>query len=330
MGRVTFSKGNEIFEFQITPSESVLDQALANGVPVTYSCKRGDCGQCAATLMSGEITVLDEHRHWTLCDEVLLCNVGAVGDATFAVPHFPELDSILVRKTPCKIHGLTLLADNVLEVELRLPPATDFRFLPGQFIRLVNPDGVTRSYSLATAPKPDNLLRIHVGRVEGGRFSDYLFSRAKAGDLLRLEGPWGRFFVRANHGSRRTLFLATGTGIAPIFAILDGLDRDTLPRLGRVSLYWGNRHRSDEYLADRIVKLCSMLDIQYQPIYSREPGSSRSVHYVQDAVAERCTSLDDAAVFASGCSQMIAGARERFMRLGLAARNFVSDAFTAS
>lgn len=330
MGRVTISKGNEIFGFENTASESVLDQALAHGVPAAYSCKRGDCGQCAATLVSGEFEVFDKGRRWSICDEVLLCNVRAVGDVIFALPHFPELDSIQIRKTPCKIHGLTLLADNVLEIVLRLPPAAVFRFLPGQFIRLMNPDGVIRSYSLATAPRPDSLLRIHVGRVEGGRFSDYLFLRAKAGDLLQLEGPWGRFFVREKHESRRTLFLATGTGIAPIFAILDGLNRESVPRLGKISLYWGNRHRSDEYLADRIINLCSTLGIRYRSIYSREPASSHSVHYVQDAVAEEFASLDDAAVFACGGSRMIAGARERLTRLGLAARNLVSDAFTAS
>jgi CDP-4-dehydro-6-deoxyglucose reductase len=330
VGRVTFSKGREIYEFQSGVSESVLDQALSYGVPATYSCKRGDCGQCAATLISGDIAAIDARRPWALPDGVLLCNVRAVGDVAFAVPHFPELDSIPVRKTPCKIHGLTLLADNILEVVLRLPPAANFKFLPGQFIRLVNSSGVTRSYSLAAARQPDNLLRLHVGRVEGGSFSEYWFETARVGDLLQLEGPQGRFFLRTNQGSLETLFLATGTGIAPIYAILNDLAPETLQRLGKISLYWGNRYHRDEYLSDRIVKLCAALDINYQPLYSREPTRSNSARHVQDAVAEKFTSLVDAVVFACGSSRMISGARERLAQIGLAPENFISDAFTAS
>lgn len=330
MGRITFTKGNDVFEFQGSSRESVLDQALIHGVPATYSCRRGDCGQCAAASISGEVTAIDERRPWTLSENVLLCNVRADGDATFALPCFPELNSIRVLRTPCKIHELTLLSDDVLEVGLRLPPAVDFKFLPGQFIRLVNQDRVTRSYSLATAPRPDHLLRVHVGKVDGGCFSDYWFSKAKIGDLLQLEGPHGRFFVRANQVSRQTLFLATGTGIAPIHAMLEGLDRETSRRLGHIWLYWGNRHRRDEYLAARIATLCSALDIRYQPLYSREPTSPRSVRHVQDAVAEELGSFVDTMVFACGCPPMIAGARERLTRLGLTTENFSSDAFTAS
>jgi CDP-4-dehydro-6-deoxyglucose reductase len=330
VARVTFSKGNESFEFHTTVNDSVLDQALAHGVPVTYSCKRGDCGQCAATLLSGQMTAIDHQRPWMIADEVLLCNVQPVGDVAVAVAHFPELDSITVRKTPCKIHGLTQLAENVLEVVLRLPPLANFKFLPGQFIRLTNPERVSRSYSLAATSQPDQLLRIHIARVEGGRFSSYWFSKARAGDLLQLEGPHGRFFVRANHHSPQSLFLATGTGIAPIYAILEGLDQDTSQRLGQISLYWGNRHRRDEYLADRIGRLSAKLDIQYQPLYSREPASSSSIRYVQDAAIERLNALEDTVVFACGSGRMIASARERFAELGLPIDRFLSDAFTAS
>lgn len=330
MGRITLLKGDETFEFQSTLNESVLDQALAHGVPADYSCRRGDCGQCAATLVSGEIEPLDASRPLTIAEEVLLCNVRAKRDVAFSVPYFSELESIPVRQIPCKIHELTRLAESVLEVVLRLPPTADFRFLPGQFIRLLNREQVTRSYSLAGPPHCSGLLRIHVRKVEDGRFSNYWFYKARIGDLLQLKGPHGRFFLRAKQVNRQTLFLATGTGIAPINAILEGLNNVAMQRLGKISVYWGNRHREDEYLAGHLTKLCSALGVLYQPLYSREPALSHSARHVQDAVAEKYASLEGAAVFACGSSQMVASARGRLVRLGLAARSFVSDAFTAS
>lgn len=330
MAKITLVRGNDTFEFEAAANESVLDQALARGIPASYSCKRGDCGQCTAKLIAGKLDCVYATRPLTAGEEVLLCNARAEGDVSLCIPYFPELASIEVKRAPCKVHQLTLLSRDVMEVTLRLPPMTGFQSLPGQFIRIWNRLQVARSYSLSSAPDASGLLRIHVKRVEDGQFSDYWFSAAKAGDLLRIEGPHGRFFLRAGQVSPVTLFLATGTGIAPINAILEGMNRETLQRLGTVVLYWGNRYRQDEYWAEHLMELCSTRGIRYQSIYSREPTACGAARYVQDAVAREYASLEEAAVFACGSSQMIASAKDRLVRLGLHAENFVADAFTAS
>ena len=328
MAKVTFVRGKDTFEFDASASESVLDQALTHAVPASYSCKRGDCGQCAAKLVSGPLTCIDTSRPWILGDEVLLCNARVEGDVAISIPHFPELASIQLKRAPCKVHALTRLAEDVMEVSLRLPPMTGFCSLPGQFIRIWNRLQVARSYSLASAVGASGLLRIHVRRVEGGHFSNYWFSEARIGDLLRIEGPHGRFFLRDGQANRTTLFLATGTGIAPINAILEGMNKQTLQRLGTVVLYWGNRYRHDEYWADHLTELCFALGIRYQPLYSRERATV--ARYVQEAVAQDFTSLEGGAAFVCGSAQMIAGARDKLVRLGLRSENFVADAFTAS
>lgn len=330
MARITLIRGDDLFEFEGSANESVLDQALTRGVPASYSCKRGDCGQCAATLVAGTLECVDATRPLSAGDEVLLCNARVAGDVSLRIPHFPELAAIQVKRTPCKVHALSLLARDVMEVTLRLPPMAMFQSLPGQFIRIWNRWLVARSYSLSSVADSSGLLRIHVRHVEGGQFSQYWFAQAKLGDLLQIEGPHGRFFLRAHQTSRLTLFLATGTGIAPINAILAGMNKETLQRLGTLVLYWGNRYRKDEYWVDHLTELCVHRGIRYQPIYSREPGASGNVGYVQDAVARDFTSLEDAAAFACGSSPMIVAAKDRLVRLGLHAESFVADAFTAS
>ena len=330
MAKITLIRGSELFEFEGAAHESVLDQAIARGIPASYSCRRGDCGQCAAKLIAGTLECVDANRPVSVGEEVLLCNARAEGDASLRIPHFPELGSIQVKRAPCKIHALRLLASDVMEVTLRLPSMAGFQALPGQFIRIWNPWQVARSYSLSCAPDSTGLLRIHVRRVEGGQFSQYWFSQAKPGDLLRIEGPHGRFFLRERQVSRVTLFLATGTGIAPINAILEGMNKESLQRLGAVALYWGNRYRCDEYWAEHLTELCLRQGIRYLPIYSRESAVPGVARYVQDAVADEYTSLEDAVAFACGSSRMIVAAKERLVRLGLHPENFVADAFTAS
>lgn len=330
MAKITLVRGNDIFEFEDSTHESVLDQALTRGVPASYSCKRGDCGQCGAKLISGKLDCIDNTRPLTAGEEVLLCNARVEGDVSLRIPHFPELASIQVRRAPCKIHALTLLARDVMEVTLRLPPMTNLQSLPGQFIRIWNRGRVGRSYSLSSAADSNGLLRIHVRRVVGGQFSDYWFSEAQVGDLLQIEGPHGRFFLRERQVSRVTLFLATGTGIAPINAILEAMNKETLQRLGMVVLYWGNRYRQDEYWAEHLSELCLTRGIRYHPIYSRESAAYGLARYVQDAVVQEYASLEGAAVFACGSARMIAAAKDRLVRLGLHAENFVADAFTAS
>ncbi|GFE83676.1 CDP-6-deoxy-delta-3,4-glucoseen reductase [Steroidobacter agaridevorans] len=330
MAKIRLIRGNDVFEFEGIVNQSVLDQALTRGVPASYSCKRGDCGQCGAKLIAGKLDCVDATRPLIAGEEVLLCNARARGDVSLCIPHFPELTSIQVKRAPCKVHHLTLLARDVMEVTLRLPPTTGFQSLPGQFIRIWKRSQVARSYSLSSAPSESGLLQIHVRRVEGGQFSEYWFTKAKTGDLLQIEGPHGRFFLRERQKNRVTLFLATGTGIAPINAILEGMNKETLQRLGTVGLYWGNRYRQDEYWAEHLSQLCLTRGIRYQPIYSREAAADGVARYVQDAVTQEYTSLEDAAAFACGSSQMIAAAKDRLVRLGLHAENFVADAFTAS
>ncbi|WP_447415019.1 FAD-binding oxidoreductase, partial [Clostridium perfringens] len=79
---------------------------------------------------------------------------------------------------------------------------------------------VRRSYSLANAPRADGLLELIVKRYPGGRLSGYWFERAKPNDLIRIEGPFGTFFLR-DDGPTNIVFLATGTGIAPVKALLE-------------------------------------------------------------------------------------------------------------
>jgi CDP-4-dehydro-6-deoxyglucose reductase len=329
---VQFLSGGKPCSVSAKGDVSLLDVALAAGLPVSYSCRRSDCGQCVAKLVAGQVGALDASRAMVGAEGLFLCNALAKTDAVIELPHLPELDSIRIQRSPAKIHELSPFSADVLQVTLRLPPAVNFEYRSGQYIRLRNKDQLTRSYSLAEPPAADKLLRIHVRRVDGGAFSRYLFDLARPGDLLHVEGPLGRFILRDGLSVRKTLFLATGTGIAPIQALLRSLAQNAAARCGELFLYWGNRQQSDAYLQVPLRSLAQANGFRYFELFSRAPGASAvtGTRYVQELMAVQHPDLSDAQMFASGNPAMIEAARARAAELGLPAGRFFSDPFTAS
>lgn len=320
--------GEQQSEIEVRAGDGLLDALLVAGKRVSYSCRRGDCGQCVCALVKGDVASLDPQRPLYLGDDVLLCNAKAVTNATLSLPYFPELDGIEVLKSPVKIHEIRPLAQMVREVVLRLPPSQYFNFLPGQFMRVTNRFQVTRTYSFAAPPGDDRLLRFHVSYVPGGAFSRYVFDEAKENDLLYIEGPSGDFFLRDRDVARKTVFLATGTGIAPVLAILSGMSEERRRVLGSIYVYWGVREHADAYASGELVRLSKAIGFEYTAVFSRETNGS--VRYVQQVLAAEHGDLSEALVFASGNPAMIEAARGGCAGLGLPEYAFRSDSFTAS
>lgn len=329
-----FVSGGKTCSVSAQGKNSLLDDALAAGLAVSYSCRRGDCGQCVATLLAGELEPIDAARPLLGTGGVYLCNALARNDVVLELPHLPELEGIRVTRSPCKIHELGRMSQDVLQVVLRLPPSVRFEYRPGQYLRLARPDRLTRSYSLAEPPTSDKLLRIHVRRIDGGAFSRYLFESAKVGDLLHLEGPLGRFILRDSISVRKTIFLATGTGIAPIHALLASLEQGQGPTrgCGELFLYWGNRRQADAYFRAPLEELARSAGVSYFELYSRSSASEpvATARHVQDLMASHHPDLAHAQVFASGNPAMIEAAHARSAQLGLPEERFFSDPFTAS
>ena len=317
--------------FPSRPDLSILDAAAASAVILPYSCKVGRCSSCKCKLLKGntdliapELGLSDDDRRdgW-----ILSCVRKAVGDIFVEVD---DLSHVVLPPTitlPCRISALTRVADDIMKVTLRLPPSSQFAFIPGQYIELIGSNGIRRSYSLATADISDNSFDLHVRHVDGGVMSTYLFRDAKTNDLLRLNGPLGTFFLRQTSGID-LIFLATGTGIAPVKAMLEWLS--ALPEAKSpksVAVFWGMRHETDFYVD--LPSICS--SYEYTPVCSRsEEGWRGARGYVQDACLSLRPDLKNASVYACGSMAMIQDARREFVSRGLAPNRFYSDAFVSS
>jgi CDP-4-dehydro-6-deoxyglucose reductase len=237
------------------------------------------------------------------------------------------IDLPVPKTWPCRISEIKPLAPGVVRVLLRLPPTADFRFIPGQYIDVIGPNGIRRSYSLANANFSDKQLELHIRTVGGGAMSNYWFNHAKVNDLLRLNGPLGTFFLR-DMSDLELIFLATGTGIAPVKAMLESLiNIPTALMTTSVTVFWGGRKPQDFYFDVSKIPVSHI----FIPVLSRPAeGWEGAKGYVQDVLLNLKPDLTNAAVYACGSDAMIQSARTRLLDVGLPAKHFYSDAFVSS
>jgi CDP-4-dehydro-6-deoxyglucose reductase len=303
---------------------NLLSDALEQSIPLEHSCKTGDCGVCAAEVKSG--IVENENGDVVTSGSVLTCQSKAKSDVVLGGHYYPELVNIKSQSLPCKTASIRFPNEDVIVLTFRFPPTAKFDYLAGQYVDL-NYKGVTRSYSIANAKSDTKEVELHIRRVENGKMSALLFdSQLKTNQLMRLQGPKGTFFVR--DGEKELVFVATGTGIAPVKAMVEDLINKGDRR--KVHVYWGMRHEQDAYNED-IEQLSQEHEhIQYSLVLSREDSASRTVQagYVQDAVCKDFDSLEFVDVYACGSLSMINSTRNVLIEKGLLEDAFFSDAFT--
>lgn len=302
--------------------DNLLDDALSNDLPLEHSCRTGDCGICAAEIVSGEIE--NEFGQLVKSGSILTCQSKAKSDAVLKASYYPELASLKTQTLPCKVSSISYPVEDVAVLKLRFPPTAQFEFLPGQYLDLIF-KGIKRSYSIANAQSKDKEIELHIRQVPLGQMSELVFGKVKENQLMRIEGPKGTFFVR--DGERPLIFLATGTGIAPIKAMTSKLleCQDQRP----IYIYWGMRSLNELYV-DELQHLAEVhKHVHFIPVLSRDMSCEKYRQgYVQNAVLSDFQSLGNIDVYACGSPSMIQSAKSLFVDNGLPSEQFYSDAFT--
>lgn len=316
--QVTLNNGKG---FSLNQNENLLQAALQQGLVLEHSCKTGRCGVCKAKVITGETTVLQNEESLSEQEQqdgfILTCCRTATTNVSLDIEDLGFLAGIETKTLPCRIDALAKLSNDVIQVTLRLPPNQPLRFLSGQYIDLIA-NGIRRSYSIANAPRDDNKLVLEVRQVEKGQMSDYLFHAAKVNDLLRIEGPLGTFCLRET--TKTPLFIATGTGIAPIKAMIE-----SLPSNQPITVYWGGRVAEDIYWK-AIPENVTLI-----PVLSRADDAWQGMRgYVQNSLLADYSDLSGFVVYACGSEAMIRDAKSSFVKSGLSEKDFYSDAFVSS
>jgi len=315
----------------VDEEQYVLSAALSAGLALPHSCRTGNCGSCKALLLSGEI-IHDEFDDSALSDSqqqsgfVLLCRCRAKSNLEINIEEFGELLSP-ARYWPARISSLRPLNHDVMQMRVLLAPGKDFNCNAGQYMDFVLPDSKLRSYSIAGID--GRQIDFHIRRVDDGQFSERVFNEYRIGDIVRLYGPLGTFFIRKEN-TQPIIMLAGGTGIAPIKSMFEQISTQafTLP----TRLYWGVRALEDVYLKYWLEQFARNNSwFEYTIVLSKAdefyPSRKGLVH---QAVLEDHNRLEPYQVYASGPPAMIKAAQSSFVTAGLDPEKLYFDSFDYS
>src|SRR5690554_1235585 len=327
-------------EFTVKDGQSVLDAALEAGIVLPYSCRNGACSTCKGRVASGEFQagpgaaqILSEEEREQ--GYTLFCQAIPLSDLTIEAHEVRMASDIQIRKMPSRVMSMESLAHDIMKLTLQLPSSEPFRYYPGQYLDFILKDGRHRSYSMATPPVESNLVELHIRHTPGGAFTDHVFgvgaTQMKVREILRVEAPLGSFFLRDSR--KPAIFLASGTGFAPIKAMVEHMIANGDPR--PVRLYWGGRRPVDLYMDTQAREWETRLaDFKYVPVVSdalpEDNWQGRS-GFVHSAVMEDFPDLSGYQVYACGAPIMVDSARKDFSEhCGLPEDEFYADAFTTA
>ena len=324
--------------FTAGAGETLLAAAIRQGVGLPYGCKDGACGSCKCKKLSG-VVQHGEHQSKALSEEeeaagmVLTCCATALGDVVLESRQVTQIGAFAVKKMAARLSLLERKSADVMLLRLQLPANESFSYHAGQYLDFILAGGVRRSYSMASAaPASDqsSVLELHVRHLPGGQFTDHVFGAMKEKEILRLEGPFGSFYLRED-SNKPIVLLASGTGFAPIKAIIEHMQQKNITR--PATLYWGGRRPQDLYLDDWVqTKLREMPQLRYVPVISDalpEDGWSGRSGFVHRAVLQDLPDLSGHQVYACGVPVMVQAAQSDFALAGLPADEFYADAFTS-
>jgi CDP-4-dehydro-6-deoxyglucose reductase len=321
--------------FAVNATDTLLAAGIAQGVNLSYGCKDGACGSCKCKMLSGSV-VHGPHQSKALSDEeeaqgfVLTCCATAISDVVLESRQVTAEGALPIKKMPTRVTLMERKSPDVMRLLLQMPANEEFAYHAGQYIEFLLRDGLRRSYSMGSAPHLiAQGLELHIRHMPGGKFTDSVFGTMKERDILRIEGPYGSFYLR--EGNQPIVLLASGTGFAPIKALIEDMQFKGITR--QATLYWGGRRPHDLYMDDWIkAKLSEMSHLRYVPVVSDalpEDGWTGRTGFVHLAVLDDLPDLSAYQVYACGAPIVVESAQRDYLRAGLPVDEFYADAFTS-
>jgi len=225
---------------------------------------------------------------------------------------FKLFDARVLRSVP--------LSEFTKHLELEVNDVPHFGFVPGQWlsVKAATPEGeeMTRAYSIASPPSENGRFAFCLNRVQDGFMSNYLCNLDEGAQVM-FQGPFGDFILRPP--LRDTVFVATGTGIAPFRSMLHWLFAEDDRHLGRQFwLLFGARREQDIYYREEFERLATgHANFHFLPTLSRGSAEWKGLRgYVQEHLAETVGARTDMHAYICGLDKMVKANRELLKSLG--------------
>lgn len=318
--------------FTVPTDDTILNAALEAGFTLPYGCRNGGCGACKGQVLEGTV---DHSDSQALSDaektagKALFCCARPTSDVVIECREVGLTGGIQTKILPCRVDRKVQVAPDVLIMYLKLPANERLQFLPGQYVEFLMKDGARRAFSLANAPHDDQTLELHLRLIPGGKFTEYVFNEMPEKAILRFEGPLGTFTLR-EESTKPILFVAGGTGFAPIKGIIEHAFHHHIKR--DMVLYWGALAKQDLYLPQLPEQWAAEHEhFKFIPVLSDprpEDGWTGRTGFVHEAVLNDGLDLSQYQVYCCGAPAMVEAAHRDFTARGLPEDEFFSDAFT--
>jgi NAD(P)H-flavin reductase/ferredoxin len=317
----------------VQPMETILEAGLRADVALPFDCRSGGCGECKCTIRQGKIehgpylkSALSEEER--AAGKALMCCAMPLTDLEIECANIGETRELPIRTFVARVVKLEKLAPDVMRVLLAPEDGERIAYRAGQYLNVLIGDGERRAFSFATAPHDNAYIEFHVRLVPGGAFTTWVFHGMKEGDLIKLEGPVGRFYLN-EESERPIVFLAGATGFAPVKSMIEHAFHAGIKR--KMYLYWGTRTRPELYMFDTARQWAKDHDnFVFVPVLSEPRPEDRwegRVGNVHEAVLQDFPTLVNHEIYACGSTRMVEAAHSQFRLHGMADDLCFSDAF---
>lgn len=307
--------------YELASGETLLEGLARHGVEIPSSCRAGVCQSCMVRAESGSVPAAAQaglSPPLRMQNYLLACRCTPEEDLRIA------LESGAAEYATV-ISSITRLNERICALHLEVPDG--FQYWPGQFINLIRPGGVIRSYSLASVPGEDATLTLHIARMPEGKLSTWAHDEAAPGDPLRFSGAHGCCFYVPGKPEQPLLLVGTGTGLAPLY----GIAREAL-RQGHgapIHLFHGAVNERGLYLHASLRALEARHgNFHYSPCVLENPTWPDVVQADIAAHAlATCGNLKGWRVFLCGPPELTAQLQRRCFLAGAGLADILADAF---
>jgi toluene monooxygenase electron transfer component len=313
----------------IADHDTILQAARRGGVALAYECGWGSCGACKVTLVDGEVELMfpgapainprDARRN-----RILACQSRASSNVTIArgpgewpapAPRYIEHQAILFD-----------VGDLAPEIrQFSFETSEPIAFQPGQYAILHLGESLRRCYSMCNLPG-SRLLQFIAKRYEGGKGSNTLAALAP-GARLTIEAPFGTCTLQRQPG--RKVFVAGGTGVAPILAMLREAAAARLDFGAPVEVLYGARTPADLAAGDMLAAAVGRVpQARYLPVVEIAPaGWPYASGFVTDAITSTIADPAAAEFYVAGPPVMVNAVKSLLRSADVPIRKVRYDSF---
>lgn len=213
------------------------------------------------------------------------------------------------------------LTDSILQIILT--PEVYIDYTAGQYLQILS-SGAAFSYSIANAPLGSHKYELHIRHSLDNPATKTMLEEIKKKGEVILRLPQGDCHINRLHKNKPIIFIAAGTGFAPIKAMIEQLLADGYPRV--FELYWGARSQSDLYLDELVMNW--QKHVSHFRFFSRLSSVAKEETLPAMVRSQHFLDLADWQIVLGGPFDMVYATRDALVAAGAKKENLFSDAFS--